>query len=497
MVAATRKKRRLWILAGPYRREGDFAWIADLPAEIHELTDSNAVSYVSRLQLCEDAQLLGPAHSLHQTISTSGRGAYSFWQSTLYFSTSDGSDPNLNGRVYKAILPELQPPKQLLSSRASWSPPAHSLRCAVIGMGNRGVALASLASSLPGVEIAWCVDKSEQRLAEATRLFGARVRVATDVRQTLADEALDVVFVTVPDHLHRDIAESAFRASKHVFLEKPVATTVADAKAILAAWQQSGRVLQLGYVLRQAPFYAAIREVVRQRLLGPIRTAILSEQLEVRHGAAFMRRWHANSSHSGGLLVHKGCHDLDVLCWLLDAQPIRVASFGGMTTFNSNPPAPFCSQCPERARCRYVDTALHERRSPAEAADPTAYGLDRCVFHLDKDIVDNQVVSFELDNGTRGSFSLDGIFEDGRFQILFTDKATEPLVWTADPSSRGGHGGGDRVTMVDFFNACSGRSAPPVSDPDEAIRGLVFALAAEEARKSGSVVTLGAHNFAL
>jgi predicted dehydrogenase len=394
--------------------------------------------------------------------------------------------------------------------------PPRALRCAVIGLGNRGIALASLAQSMAGVEISWCADKSEERLAEAPALFGAHVRLTTDMHAPLVDKALDIVFVTVPDYLHRDIAEAAFRAGKHVFLEKPLATTAADATAILAAWQQSGRVLQLGYVLRQAPFYAAIRDVIRRQLVGPIRLAILSEQLEVRHGGAFMRRWHADSSQSGGLLVHKGCHDLDVLCWLLDARPARVASFGGMATFNRTPPAPFCSQCPERDRCPYVDSGLYERRSPAEAANPTAYGLDRCVFHPDKDIVDNQVVSFELDNGTHGSFSLamqgpvrserriclmgnlgtlDGVFEDGRFQIRFTDRTIEPLVWTAGSGTRGGHGGGDRVTMVDFLNACAGRSPMPVSDPEEAMRGLIFALAAEQARKNGSVVTLGPGDF--
>jgi predicted dehydrogenase len=231
-----------------------------------------------------------------------------------------------------------------------------------------------------------------------------------------------------------------------------------------------------------------------------------------------MRRWHARTSHSGGLIVHKGCHDLDILCWILDARPTRVSSFGGLATFDRPAPAPFCSQCPERGVCPYVDNALHERRAPAEAANPTAFGLDRCVFHSDKDIVDNQVVSFELDNGTRGSFSLgvqgptrserrvnligdlgtlDGVFEDGRFSIAFTDRTREPFFWTAGEHSRSGHGGGDRIAMLDFLNACIGRGPPPVSDPEEAMRGLVFALAAERARRSGTVVTLGRDDFAL
>ena len=392
------------------------------------------------------------------------------------------------------------------------------MRCAIFGLGNRGIGLGLLAKSFAGIEIAWAVDRSEERVAEALKLFGGDVRGGTDSRPPLLDPMIDIVIVAVPDHLHRAIAEPAFRAGKHVFLEKPLATTAIDARGILLAWRQSGRVLQLGYVLRQAPFYAAIRAVLRKGMLGPVRIASLTEQLDVRHGASFMRRWHAQSAQSGGLIVHKACHDLDIICWLLDARPRTVSSFGGVDTFAGPPPAQFCSQCDRRNTCPHVDTGLHERRTPAEAADPTAYGLDRCVFREDKDIIDNQVVSFVLDNGVRGNFylavqgplrserritligddaRLDGVFEDGRFTVAFTDPEREPLVWTADERSRGGHGGGDRVTMLDFLNACTGRAPPPVVDSEEAIRGLVFALAAERARRKEIVVRLDDGDFAL
>lgn len=287
-----------------------------------------------------------------------------------------------------------------------WLAPARPLRCAVVGLGNRGIRLARLAQNFKGVEIVWLVDQAEERVAEAIELFGGNAKGGKDAATALADPTVDIVFVTIPDYLHRSVAEAAFRAGKHVFLEKPLATTVSDAAAILAAWRQSGRILQLGYVLRQAPFYAAIRAAVRKGMLGPVRVVALEEQLHVRHGASFMRRWHAHSRHSGGLLVHKACHDLDIICWLLDGRPRAVSSFGGLNMFAGPPPALSCSRCDRRAICPYVDTGLHERRTAAELADPTAYGLDRCVFRMDKDIVDTQVVSFVLDTGVRGTFFL-------------------------------------------------------------------------------------------
>jgi hypothetical protein len=142
-------------------------------------------------------------------------------------------------------------------------------------------------------------------------------------------------------------------------------------------------------------------------------------------------------------------------------------------------------------------------------ADPTAHDLDRCVFGTDKDIIDNQVVSFELDNGTRGTFylamqgpirgerritltgddaRLDGVFEGGRFTIIFTDPERAPIIWSVDEQGHGSHGGGDRITVLEFLSACTGRSPPPIENAEDAITGLAFALAAERACKTESVV---------
>lgn len=512
----------IYTLEPPFRREGIAGWVVGLPAELHGLTDTNEEPYRSRLRLYEDGHAMGPAHSSHDAIRRAGRGAYSFWLNSLYFSTVDGSDPNSNNRSYTAMLSPSAKDMELdleAEGRAvDWSTPARSFRCAVVGLGNRGLGLAQLARRFSGVEIAWLVDQSKERVAEAIKLFGRSAKGAMDPTAALVDPTVDIVFVTVPDYLHRGVAEAAFRAGKHVFLEKPLATTASDAAAILAAWRQSGRILQLGYVLRQAPFYAAIRAAVRKGMLGPERVVALTEQLDVRHGATFMRRWHAQSSHSGGLLVHKACHDLDLICWLLEARPRAVSSFGGLDTFAGPPPATSCSRCNRRATCPYVDTGLHERRTAAELMDPALYGLDRCVFRMDKDIVDNQVVSFVLDTGVRGTFCLavqgpvrserritiigdrarlDGVFEDGRFTVTFTDPEREPFLWSIEGQSQGGHGGGDHVTMLDFLNACAGRAQAPVTSAEDAMRGLIFALAAERARREEVVVRLDKGDFAV
>src|SRR5262245_16118488 len=193
-----------WPLTPPFRRDGVVGWVADLPADLQPLADTNEQPYGSRLRLFEGELLLGPAHSVHATIRTSGRGAYSFWDNVLYFSTPDGTDPNVNGRDYRAVLPPLraQPKNPEATVEPTWTAPTRLVRCALFGLGNRGVGLGTLAQSLPGVEIAWVVDQSRERLAEVPKLFGTGVKVSTEIAEPLADANVDVALVVVPDHLH-------------------------------------------------------------------------------------------------------------------------------------------------------------------------------------------------------------------------------------------------------------------------------------------------------
>ena len=513
-----------WILARSFRHDRGMAWVADLPPELPSDTDNNEFPHRSPLRLLEDGRELGPAHALHATIEDSGDGRYSFWMGVVYFATSDGSDPNTNGRVYAVERASSDPDSRRVlraiapsSAGQKWSAADRPIRCAVLGLGNRGRALARIVAGLAGVEVAWLVDTAPDRVAQVqAEIDRPETRTGTDFAAALSDPAVDTVIIALPDHLHRLAAEQAFRAGKHVFLEKPIATTAADGKAILAAWKASGRVLQIGHVLRWTPFYQAIRNVIRQNRLGPIRVISLSEQLSGVHGASFLRRWHADAGRSGGLIVHKSCHDLDLACWLLDTRPRLVGSLGGSSTFHKPAPAPFCSQCAVQPECPYADTGLHEHRTASERADPSAYGLDRCVYRMDETIVDNQVVSFEMENGTRGTYylamqgplrserritligdsaRLDGVFEDGRFTVTYTDPERERLVWSTRGRKLGGHGGGDLSAMTSFLNACVDRAPPPVKNVQDALAGLVFATSAERSRTSHQMVALADEDF--
>jgi len=519
---------RVLTLNPPFSADGGVAFLARLPIELHPLTDTDATPRSSPLVLLENGRPLPLPHATHNDIRAFGGGRYSFWKDALWFSASDGSDPNINGRRYEIQVPQLQdtvvdgretttgdgtpgaPSAPAASEAVTWVAPDRPIGVAIIGTGQRGFSFVRQLAALDGVTIRWLVDESLARMQELGQKFGlVHARTGFHWAEALDDPAVEAVFIAVPDYLHTQVAVEAFRARKRVYLEKPVATTMADARAVIASWRMSKLPLQLGYVLRHTPFYAAIHEMVRAGTLGRIRTVSLREQLGVEHGASFMRRWHRLPSKSGGLIVHKGCHDLDLACWLLGTVPRSAASFGGRDTFRRPAPAAFCSACPEQRTCAFVDTGAYEYRSAAEQVDPAAFGLNRCVFSEEDGIVDNQTVAFELANGVRGTFQLNvqgpsgsrreiliigddgrlsGSFEEGRFTIEFND-GRETVEWSADGIDQSGHGDGDRRSIIAFLDACRGRRTLALTVAD-ALAGLALALAAEESRLNGYVARI-------
>lgn len=93
-----------WILRPPFLADGANGWTVRLLPRLQPLTDRNGSPSYSPLRLREDGREIGAPHTLHEKIRRDGRGHYSFWNDSLYFSTPDGSDPNTNGREYEIVV---------------------------------------------------------------------------------------------------------------------------------------------------------------------------------------------------------------------------------------------------------------------------------------------------------------------------------------------------------------------------------------------------------
>jgi predicted dehydrogenase len=135
----------------------------------------------------------------------------------------------------------------------------------------------------------------------------------------LADPRVGVVAVATPPAGHAELALAALRAGRHVFCEKPLATTLEDASAVLAATAEPGAPrLTVDYVLRRNPLYALLGRL-GQAVLGPPRRFALENLASDEHLGA--DHWFWDREVGGGILVEQGVHFFDAAAWLLGSQP--------------------------------------------------------------------------------------------------------------------------------------------------------------------------------
>jgi predicted dehydrogenase len=168
-------------------------------------------------------------------------------------------------------------------------------------------------------------DTNGQRAKEKAEKYGA-AKIFTDYHEMLADEQLDAVSICTWNNLHAEMAIAALKAGKHVLVEKPLCTTVEDAKRIEKAVYQSGKILQVGFVRRHATNTNILKRFIDAGDLGEIYYAKASCLRRLGNPGG----WFADKQRSGGgPLIDLGVHVIDV-CWYLMGRP-KVKSISGNT----------------------------------------------------------------------------------------------------------------------------------------------------------------------
>ena len=189
-------------------------------------------------------------------------------------------------------------------------------RIAVIGAGHWGPNLIRNFHNHQTSEVAWVVDRDESRLA-LTRSRHPDIQVATDPVVALADPSVDALIVATPTMTHYHLAAAALRAGKHVLVEKPMATTPAEAEELCDLAARHGRVLMVGHVFL---FNAGIRRV--KEYLGDGRLGRIFYLSMVRTNLGPIRM-DVNAAWD------LAAHDVSIANYWLDAAPSHAAAHGG------------------------------------------------------------------------------------------------------------------------------------------------------------------------
>ena len=328
------------------------------------------------------------------------------------------------------------------------------------------------------------------------------------------------------DRMHVPSTLALLEAGYEVLLEKPMATTPAECVELVQAAERRGRVLQICHVLRYAPFFRTVRDIVASGRLGDIVSFQWNENLVYWHFAhSFVRGNWGNSKRSGPMMLTKCCHDLDLLVWML-GHPQRLASFGSLTHFCSDKvgseiPDRCTDGCPIEAECPYYAPRIYIENDPGHwARDPLSldhspealrhaletgsYG--RCVYRADNDVVDHQVVLLYFPNGLTASLTMQGASQvegrtlriDGmratlygnspRRELVLHDHLTGEAEAVPVPVPESGHGGGDAGGMHDFVQALQSGERRVLTSAADSLVSHLLAFAAEEARLTHQVI---------
>lgn len=410
---------------------------------------------------------------------------------------------------------------------------------AIIGAGSRGLhSYAPYALAHPDeARVVGVADPLDYNRAELARQHDVPpANVFADWRQLLSRPRFaDAVIISVQDAMHKEVAIAAAERGYHILLEKPMGVTAAECREIWSAANQAGVILMVCHVLRYAPYFLKIKQLIASGAIGQLAAIHHLEGVGWwTYAHAYVRGNWSREETSSFILLAKSCHDVDLIQWWADGRCEQISSVGQLRHFTPahRPPgaATRCLSCDyQDAGCAYsakriyldrflngetnwpVNVVVNEFTESAlrRALEEGPYG--RCVYDCDNDVMDSQMATFSFDNGVLANFTMSAFTPGGRQTrilgsdgylegdertlkfVSFRDGSSE----TFDFSSRtgtvaDGHGGGDFGLMREFVRVLRTDDPNVDRNANDALQSHLMTFAAEEARLRGTVSDFGA-----
>lgn len=394
-------------------------------------------------------------------------------------------------------------------------------RIALIGCGSRGEGYPYTLKRLGfNYQLVALADPDEDATQKVLSLYGnpeSRIFKTGEELLKECSKNLDAVIIASPNHVHLVPAVTAIRKGIKLLIEKPVATTLNDLRDLWNAWNEFRTPNVIAFVLRYTNFYQTIFSLIKSGKIGQILSLEAAEIMSDRLSMLFTRgKWRPNSGESGGLLLEKCCHDIDIINWLADSRARRISSFANRTFLlprsgtGSN-----CRQCALEPECRFSQNKIlqsFKADTPAEHFDLYAAKSsdDRCAY-IEHPYPDHQTVNIEYENGILCNFTvvqaqprnqrtihifgsearLWGALEENRIVVYHregpNDERPEEIIVDTDGS---GHGGGDSILNNDFINMLKGTDNATRPGLKEGIDSAIMCLAADRSWKTGNIIDM-------
>lgn len=337
----------------------------------------------------------------------------------------------------------------------------------------------------------------------------------------------DAIIITTPDNLHYGPCMKALEMGYDVLLEKPISPSEKECRDILALAKKNDRIVAVCHVLRYAPYFVKLRELIQSKAIGELVSIQHMEPIEHFHMShSYVRgNWH-DSKKTTPIILAKSCHDLDILRWMIGKTSKSIHAFGELSWFTKkNAPAGSTERCTDgcavERECPYSALEVYYRKRawnyvfdlPEDKEKQSAYVLEqlkttnygRCVYRMDNDQPDHYVTNILFDDNVTASFSMEAFTSYGgrRTRVMgshgdivgdmnsftitnFKSGKKEEWKETTD-----GHGGGDWRLAENWVQAVAQRNPGLLTSTiDQSIESHVMGFMAEESRKTKKVMDI-------
>jgi UDP-N-acetylglucosamine 3-dehydrogenase len=331
----------------------------------------------------------------------------------------------------------------------------NKVKFGVLGLGWFGEKHCEALAAIPNVEIHSLCTRNPERLSEVAKRFGAK-KTFTDYRAMLADPELEAVSVVTMWDQHAAPTLAALQAGKHVFLEKPMASTLADCDAIVNAANKARGFFMVGHICRFNPRYAAAKQEIAAGKIGKIISMYARRNLPAWVGASVLDKI--------GPIIGDGVHDTDLMFWFSGSR--AVSAYAQTVKFRNH-------KHPD------LGQVMYRLESGASCILESVWCLpDTTPFQIDERL---EVV------GTEGSVSI----HDTHPNLMIVDRkgsrCPDTTYW---PTLHGQLRGALREELAYFANCVATGTRPTVITAEESREAVRACLAAEESARTGQVVKI-------
>ncbi len=408
------------------------------------------------------------------------------------------------------------------------------MKFALIGAGERGTIYSQYAHDVKGHEVVAVADRNPVKRQAAQKRFGIPDAMCFSEGRELIESRpeIDALIIASLDKEHYRHTMDALEQGWNILLEKPISPDARECLAIRDKAEEMGCAITVCHVLRYAPFFVKLKEILSSGTLGKIVAIEHTENIGNFHMAhSFVRGNFRNSTETSPMIMQKSCHDMDILLWLTESSAKSIASVGSISYFKeSSAPEGSAARCLD---CAVADTCRFDARKaympsmgdwPARMLTPdqTADGLakafregpyGRCVYRCDNDVCDHQSTSIEFENGVTAAFTLCGMTnkmhrtihvmcenaevygddDTGEIRIIpfrsnNSDAFEEQIIHIEEVT--GYHGGGDVGLMNDFLASLGKGRKESRTSIGKSVESHLMACAAEESRTTGRTILM-------